>query len=1055
MKNILLTIICLATSAFYGFGIEPDWENPFVVERNTEPAYAFFIAHPTAADALSLGNASSAWMMSLNGQWQFYYSQNPSVRPEKFYQSDFNASKWKSITVPRNLEPQGYGIPRYLDVEYTFPENPPLIPHDMNSVGSYRKTFSVPANFKGKQVYLSFQGVNSAFYCWVNGNLVGYHEDSKTPAEFNITKYLKSGKNLVAVEVYRYSDGSYLECQDYWRMSGIERDVYIYARPNLQLADFFVKATLDAAYTNGVFNLSLKNRNLSRNLVNGSVTVDLLDASGSSVLAKPFKQAISIAESGSDSLSFNTILPNVKAWSAEHPNLYTLLVSLKSDDGKEQMHTATSVGFRTVEIKAGQMLVNGKPIMIKGVNRHEADPVTGRYVTRTLMEKDFLLMKQLNINAVRTSHYPNCSYWYELCDKYGMYVVDEANIECHGMENHPKGISYLSNHPDWLTPYMHRTHNMVERDKNYPCIITWSLGNESGDGDNFKATYSWIKGRDNTRPVQYEGAGKESHTDIYCPMYARFDKVTAYANVLQARPLILCEYMHAMGNSEGNLADYWKLFESFDQVQGGFIWDWVDQSFARKDSAGRNIWAYGGDMGDAALPNDSNFCTNGLIAGDRTFHPHAYEVQKVYQNVVFNLVEGETNKVAITNKFFFTNLDEYSIAYDIVCNGRIVKHVSLGSISLAPQEKVVISIELPALIDGSENFINFSATLNRAGGMLPAGFTVAREQLRLPGNVEPIKYSTAGKVSISDNGGNLALCAADICYTFSKTGGRVTSIMVKEREMLKRDIQHSFWRSPTDNDLGNGLNLRSAAWEKAGETARLTSFNYETMPDGAVKVTACYSLDSLYSVVTSTYTIMPGGEMVVDNLYNAKANRLPEMLKFGNSFRLIGDLSNMEWYGCGPHESYWDRKTSAFVGIYSGKVWDQYHPYVRPQENGNKADVRWFTLADDGGDGLLFCGMPYVYANAQQFDADLLGYVSSSKMHKHGGSIVPGNVVSLSVDYKQMGVGGDNTWGALTHAAYSLPARTYRYQYMVAPFKKGVVDPQECYQKALDQEPAN
>lgn len=1043
MKKLALFLSIFFMSGL-AFSQALDYANPNMINQNRMAPHTFFFSQTSKSAALKSQWGESPLVQSLNGTWQFYYSPTQAEKPEGYSLENANHIQWDEIQVPGNVELQGFGIPRYLDEEYTFDPNPPFIPEEMSSVGIYRKTIEIPASWKDMQIIAHFGAANSAIYLYVNGEKIGYAQGSKLAVEFDITDAVKPGKNSLVAEVLRYSDGSYLECQDFWRVSGLERDVYLMALPKVQLFDFEINAMPNLEDNSGVLELKVSLNNLLKKKANAQLYVALLNDEGKSLFEH--EKSVNIEKSSQLDVSFKETLDALKLWSAENPNLYSLIIGLKTETG-EQWQTA-QVGFRKVEIKAGQLLVNGKAILIKGVNRHEHDPVTGRYVSRENMLHDIQLMKQMNINAVRTAHYPNDPYWYELCNTYGLYVVDEANIETHGLKMHPKGISYISDHPDWENAYLDRTQRMFERDKNHPSVIIWSLGNESGDGQNFVTTYNWLKARDSSRPVQYEGARLKPHTDIFSPMYARFDRITAYANVLQDRPIILCEYMHAMGNSEGNLADYWKLFESFDQAQGGFIWDWVDQTFAKKDENGRAIWAYGGDMGDHLMPNDSNFCANGLVAADRSFHPHAFEVKKVYQSIHFEDVPFTTDKIKIKNRYDFTNLNAFDFNWELLVNGEKFKSGKLSEISVEPGQDIKVQIDYGKIPEGTEAFLNLSATTKSEHGLIPAAWEVAREQFLLKSDFQPTALNSQEKLEISQQETEIQVNGKDFQLIFSKDNGQLTSFVSNEKELIKSGAVPNFWRAPTDNDLGNGINLKSADWKDFGRQLQTKSYNSQRTESGAIVLEFILSHKNIPALVSKTYTIYPGGEVLVSTTFAPGDNPLPELLKIGNEFRLPGNYSNFSWYGRGPHENYWDRKASAFIGKYSGKVQDQYYAYVRAQETGNKTDVRWATLTDEEGYGMMISSDEVLNINVQQFDTDLLNHVSQ-EVHNHGGSIIPSDIISLHIDYQQIGVGGDNSWGARTHARYSLPAKTYNYSYIIAPFDAGRDDIFDLYSKQL------
>ena len=699
MKHKLSAISALLLFALTGQAQHKEWEDQRINQINREPIHAHFVPYASERAALQK-DATLERRESLNGTWKFHFAGNPASRPASFYEESFDVSGWKDIEVPGSWELQGFDAPIYTDTRYPFPANPPYVPQDYNPVGSYVTTFTVPEHFKGKDVLLHFGGVESAYYCWVNGRFVGYSEDSRLPSEYLINKYLKPGENRLAVEVYRYSDGSYLEGQDYWKYSGIERNVMLIARPKSRIKDFEIRADLENQYKDGTLdiNFTMDSRSLAKGT---SVGLKVLD--GTKELASG---RLTVRHAADTLLSFSEIFPDVKRWTAETPNLYTLVVNTLDSKGKVTESFTQRFGFRKVEMKNGMLLVNGTPILVKGVNRHEHDMHRGRTVSVESMVEDIRLMKQFNINAVRCCHYPNYEEWYDLCNEYGIYLVDEANIESHGMEAHPDGT--LANMDGWEIPFMERMERMVERDKNVTAIITWSLGNESGYGKHFETIYHWAKQRDASRPVQYEGGGVKGLSDIYCPMYGRIWLLRQWANQRQERPLILCEYAHAMGNSVGNLGDYWELIYKYDNLQGGFIWDWVDQTFAIKDQKGKDIWAYGGDMGFVGIVNDSNFCANGLVAADRTLHPHIYEVKKIYQYMHFEGVPFSPDQVKVTNRHDFLSSDVYDYSWKVKADGQTLHEGKLDVPVIAPHASVVVTLPLPAIEGkpGTEYFLH-------------------------------------------------------------------------------------------------------------------------------------------------------------------------------------------------------------------------------------------------------------------------------------------------------------------------------------------------------------
>lgn len=1036
-KNLLLGLSLLLTVCSCN---KNDIENPQLLGVNTLKPHTWFLSYSDSLSALN-GDEIKSSMQSLNGIWTFHWSPKPSDRPKDFYKVGYDVTGWDSIHVPGLMELQGYGIPHYLDEEYVFEPNPPFVSKDDNPVGSYIKEFEVDKRWMGKQVIIHFGSINSAAYCWVNGQKVGFAKGSKTPVEFDITKYLKDGKNLLALELYRFSDASYLESQDFWRVSGLERDVFLYTRPKTHISDFFVKQSLDSLYINGIFSVIFQLSNGSDEPKSIGLTAYLVDEAGKIVYSK--SQSVEVNSKDSILADFSELIPEVKCWTAETPNLYRLLVKAKSSEGVEWI--GSNVGFRKIEIKGGQLLVNGVPILIKGVNRHDHDPLTGRVVSRELMRKDIELMKQLNINAVRASHYPNDPYFLELCDRYGLYVVDEANLETHGMASHPKGINYLSQNPEWEKAYLDRAIRMVERDKNHPSIIIWSMGNESGDGKNFENMYKWMKGRDSSRPVQYEGCDKAAHTDIFCPMYARFEKLIGYANVVQNRPLIMCEYMHAMGNSEGNLADYWRLIEDYDLLQGGFIWDWVDQAYARKDSAGNKIWAFGGDMGDATFPNDSNFCTNGIIAADRTFHPHAYEVKKVYQNISFRAVSIADGVYEVKNKYQFIRLNSFDYRYEYTVNGVVKSSGVLAIPDVAPRSSALFRISIPRTVKGEEH-LRFIALSKGTNPLIPAGYEVAWDQIDItnPFANQFSSVSSSGLINVQEGDTALIISGKSFDCYFSKRKGVLAKLNYNGENVLKSGFEPNFWRASTDNDLGNNQPARCFVWYMAIEQRKVLKCN-TVQGISSVEVKVETKLVAVKSRMVTTYTIYADGEIKVDNQFIVGDKQLPELPRLGMIAFLPGEFSNIEWYGRGPHENYWDRNEGSAVSRYKSTVWEQYHPYVRAQETGNKTDVRWVALSNKSGRGVLICGNPLIDVNAQQFDPARITYIPKVNHRLHGGSITPEDQISLCVDYRQMGVGGDNTWGAKNHERYNLLPRDYHYSFRIIPFDEKYSDPERIY----------
>ena len=1014
-----------------------DWENPRMFNQSKEEPYATFIPFPDVDSALKNDKKNSPFYTSLNGMWKFNWVSKPADRPVDFYKPDYNVSSWKEIVVPSNWELQGYGIPLYVNSSYEFTRNPdpPHIPHDYNPVGSYRRTFTLPENWRNMEVFLHFGAVKSAFYVWVNGQKVGYSQDSKTPAEWDITSYLQKGENTLALEVYRWSDGSYFECQDFWRISGIERDVYLYAAPKARIRDFFAVADLDEDYTNGKLSVNVELKNNRPELKTGKFKLELrlFDAKMRAIISET--KPVDIDKKEKANVSFEQTVKNPRKWSVETPNLYSLLLQLKDESNRVTEVVGCKVGFKKVEIKNGLFLVNGVPILIKGVNRHEHDPYTAHVISEESMVKDITLMKQFNINAVRTCHYPNDPRWYELCDEYGLYLIDEANIESHGMGYREKS---LAKNPEWGPAHLDRTMRMVERDKNHPSVVIWSLGNEGGDGINFEATSAWIHQRDKSRPVHYERAEMRPHTDIVCPMYSDIAELEAYASKKQTRPLIMCEYAHSMGNSTGNLQDYWDVIEKHEQLQGGFIWDWVDQGFAKLNERGESFWAFGGDYGPPDVPSDQNFCCNGLVAPDRTPHPALWEVKKVYQYVKIKPVDLKAGQVEVVNKYDFINLNRFDIHWQIVADGKEVAHAVISRPDIAAHSSKIFRLEIPSIEPkpGAEYFLDFSVKTTEDAPLVPRGHVVASEQLKLP-----LEAEVAGTVSSSLPG--LKLVQDDLEATvsgdnfsvkFNKKTGLMTSFNFEGTELIEQAPEPNFWRAPTDNDFGNRMQNRCALWRKAGERRNLDGLRIEQKNPAEVRVDVDLTLVDVPAKHHLSYVVLGSGDVIIENQFNPKAERLPEIPRLGMKLAMPRGFRQIQWYGRGPHENYFDRKTGAFVGVYGASVDEMIIPYVSPQEYGNRTDVRWVAISNKDGKGLLAMGMPVLEFSALPYTVEDL--TQESRGSKHPTDIARRDFVAVNLDYRQMGVGGDDSWGAKPHPQYLLPAKDYSWKIRLRPISK-------------------
>lgn len=1022
-----LIIILLIAAPFFLAAQINDWENPQLVSQHTAAPHAHFIPYPSEVTAASKN--SSPFIQSLDGIWKFNLATNPLVKPSDFYKREFDISKWNTIKVPSHWQTEGFDKYIFTDVEYPIPPNPPFVPKEYNPVGSYKRSFTIPSGWSGKNVFIHFGAVNSFFYLWINGSYIGFSKDSKTPAEFDITKYLRKGNNSVAVQVYRFSDGTYLEGQDMWKLSGIERSVHLIARPKLCVYDYYVKAGLDASYTNGLFNLKVSlNKQPASTDASQYLQIKLLDEAGNILFAQ--KQNIS----SNKNFQFNAVINNVKQWNAEHPNLCTLIINHLDKKGKIIESISQYTGFRIVEIKHGLLLVNGVAVKIKGVNRHEHNMITGKVITVESMIMDIQIFKQYNINAMRCSHYPNREEWYELCDRYGIYVIDEANIECDGMDFHP--LKTLSDKPEWKAAYLDRTKRMFERDKNFCSIITWSLGNESRFGENFISTYQYLKSKDDTRPVQYEEARENSYTDIFCPMYKNTAFIQEYAKEWRPRPLIQCEYAHMMGNGGGNLKDYWDVINKYDQLQGGFIWDFSDQAFKRKDVNGRDIWAYGRDMGNVGATSDTSFCADGLFAADRSPKPQAFELKKVYQNINFETVPFSEKIIRISNRFDFTNLSKYSFNWFIKANGKMVAERKMDELNIAPHQSEEINLNIPLIKiePATEYFLFIEAKTKTAEQLLPLNFVIAREQFILPWkNDAAISAKTGQILQHSDDEKLLKVFNTDFAVSFNKQTGWLEQFSYKNNVFIHSPLTPHFWRSATDNDIGNSQQMRCAIWQHVCETARLDSFVINKLSEKQIDIRTVHYLPAVDANYIVHYIIDASGYVEVNVKMKTGSKNIPEIPRFGMKVLLKKEFDKVSWLGRGPFDNYWDRNYAADVDIYSMPADSLFYPYARAQESGYRTDVRWMALQNKDGAGLMAVGKPHISTGVLHFDMNKLEFDRNAPQNNHGGSITNDNFIWWNIDYKQMGAGGDNSWGAKTHSEYMLPYRNYEYSFVLKP----------------------
>ncbi|MEH7206777.1 glycoside hydrolase family 2 TIM barrel-domain containing protein [Priestia megaterium] len=1016
----------------------PEWNNnPEIFQLNRSKAHALLMPYQTVEEALKNDRKSSVYYQSLNGSWYFHFAKNADARVKNFFAPEFSYEKWDSISVPSHWQLQGYDYPQYTNVTYPWVENeelePPFAPTKYNPVGQYIRTFTPKPEWKDQPVYVSFQGVESAFYVWINGEFVGYSEDSFTPAEFDITSYLQEDENTIAVEVYRWSDASWLEDQDFWRMSGIFRDVYLYSTPPVHIYDFSVRSSLDNNYQDGELIVSADILNYFEHDTQGlTFEATLYDANGQEVLQAPLQ--INLSVSDQRTVSLRTHIKSPKKWSAESPHLYTLVLSLKNSAGSIIETESCKVGFRTFELKNGLMTINGKRIVLRGVNRHEFDSVKGRAgITREDMLHDILLMKQHNINAVRTSHYPNDSVWYELCDEYGLYVIDETNLETHGtwtylQEGEQKAVP--GSKPEWKENVLDRCRSMYERDKNHPSIIIWSLGNESFGGENFHHMYTFFKEKDSTRLVHYEGIFHHRDydaSDIESTMYVKPADVERYALMNPKKPYILCEYSHAMGNSCGNLYKYWELFDQYPILQGGFIWDWKDQALQTTAEDGTSYLAYGGDFGDT--PNDGNFCGNGLIFADGTASPKIAEVKKCYQPVKWTAVDAAKGKFSVQNKHLFTNLNAYDFVWTVEKNGELVeKHASLLNVAPDGTEELTLSYPLYEQENETDEFVlTLSLRLSKDTAWASAGYEVAYEQFVLPAKpAVPSVKAAHPALTVDQNEQTLTVTGTNFTAIFDKRKGQFISYNYEHTELLASGFRPNFWRAVTDNDLGNKLHERCQTWRQASLEQHVQNISVQPQIDFVI-ISVELALDNSLASCYVTYTLYNDGEMKIEQSL-APSETMPEIPEIGMLFTMNAAFDSLTWYGRGPHENYWDRKTGAKLALHKGSVKEQVTPYLRPQECGNKTDVRWATITNDQGRGFLIKGLPTVELNALPYSPFEL------EAYDHFYKLPSSDSVTVRVNYKQMGVGGDDSWGAKTHPDYTLYAnRSYTNTFTLKP----------------------
>ncbi|TDH24170.1 DUF4981 domain-containing protein [Segetibacter sp. 3557_3] len=1034
MKKVLFALFGLFNVAL-AQTTNNDWENPSFFEQNKEKPHATYMLFDKKQDVIADDYSRSPYYKSLNGTWKFVYVDKHANRIKDFYRTDLNDTRWNNIQVPSNWELKNFGIPIYTNVVYPFPKNPPFIGEN-NPVGTYRRQFTVPANWDGREVMLQFGSITGCAFVYVNGQKVGMSKVSKSPAEFNITKYLRKGNNLLAVQVFRWHDGSYLEDQDFFRLTGIERDVCLYAVPKLTVWDFFLKPDLDNNYKDGLFSADVTLRQFKNNAIkSGNVLVEIVDKAGKTVFSQ--QKNFSVTSDSLQQVQFSGTVSAPLKWSAETPDLYNCIITLSDGQKKSLATTGSRIGFRKVEIRNAQLLVNGVPTYVHGTNRHEHDPVEGHVPIKATMIRDLQLMKQYNINAIRTSHYPNDPLWMKLCDEYGFYVVDEANIETHGMGASLQGRFDTTVHPAylplWAPAHMDRIERLIERDKNYPSVIIWSMGNECGNGKVFHDAYLWMKARDKSRPVQFEQAGEDWNTDIVCPMYPGMGSMRRYASDQgKTRPYIMCEYSHAMGNSNGNFQEYWDVIMSDKKMQGGFIWDWVDQGLKTTTSDGRVFYAYGGDLGAYHLQNDENFCANGLIAADRTIHPGLHEVKKVYQNILFKAKESGKGVITVENLFDFTNLDQFDFKWEMFQNGQKVKDGKFAVV-LAPHAKKDIDLQLPMFksAEGSEYYVNVYALTRKPTALVPAGHEIAREQFKSAGDYFARTPISGNKLQVTKEGERLRFTSGNTRGEIDLRQGRINQYTLGNGGVVAQFPEPYFWRAPTDNDFGNNMQVNLGYWRTAHVNPSLKSVTAGEQTAAGLPVRVQYELAGSGVPYTIEYLVQDDGSIRVTASIDMTGKALPELPRFGMRMQLGQQYTKLSYYGRGPWENYSDRNTASFVGQYEDSVVNQYTwNYIRPQEAGYKTDVRWLTLTDGNGKGMTIEGLqPICFSAINNTTEDL--DPGLTKKQQHPTDIKPRKAVHLNVDLKQRGVGGDNSWGALPHEPYRLLDKKYSYSYVI------------------------
>ena len=1019
IANVSLCLAMLSMSSGALAQSESRWQNVNINQQNREPRRANFFAFENLEKAQSFDKKKSANYLSMEGMWKFNFVKDHNKRPANFFALKYDDSQWKDFPVPGLFELNGYGDATYKNIGYAwatqFDPNPPYISELNNYTGSYRRTFELPKDWKGKDVYFHVGSATSNLTLWVNGKYVGYSEDSKVAAEFNISKYLKPGKNLIDMQVMRWCDGSYFEDQDFWRFTGIAREVYLYARPKLHAADIRLNAALENNYQDGVLNykVSLKGGKTD-------VAITLCDKEGKQIAQATGAQGV-------------IKVPKVNAWTAETPYLYKAYITLKNKQGAAEV-IPQKVGFRNVEIKNAQLLVNGQPVLVKGADRHEMDPDGGYVVSLERMIQDIKIMKQLNINAVRTSHYPCDPRWYDLCDEYGIYITAEANLESHGMGYEEKSLAKF---PEYIVPHIERNEGNVKPLINHPSVIVWSLGNESGYGVNFEKAYDWVKACDKTRPAQYERGGYDSKTDIYCPMYIGYEESERYCKSNGTKPYIQCEYAHAMGNSEGGFKEYWDLIRKYPKYQGGYIWDFVDQGLRDKSPVtGKEIFTYGGDYGRYPA-SDYNFNCNGIIAPNRRLNPHAYEIQYVLQNVWIKDFDAENGSFNVYNENFFKNIDDLSLTATLFANGVKLTTVAIPDTKgIAPQAtKLVKSEALKSAIEKAEAehateeiTINFAFASDGSQPLVDKGQVMARQQIVLNGyefDKVDAPANTGSKIEVEETNSYVKVSAERMSVTIGKKTGMIDYLDVDGEPMLKfrESMTPEFWRAPTDNDYGASLQKKMIVWKNP--QMNLKSFDKSESKDSVV-LTANFEMPEVKAELMLRYRINAAGEVTVtEKMTTDKEAKVADLFRYGMQLQMPASFSKLEYYGRGPEENYIDRHSSSFIGKYEANVKDEYYPYVRPQESGNHTDIRYFSIFNPTtGKGITFEGYAPMECSAIPYLVEDLdaGIEKEHAWGQHSGDLVEKGLVQLHIQQRQFGLGCIDSWGAS-------PMEKYRMHY--------------------------